>query len=149
MRANQPGFSLPLVASHRGAAVLRMVRESATGSSYFRIQGRKSGQLRVTGRLADRLTGIGTCGDSDRCIGRLATRWGKCDESVVLHPQHGDPGGHLFQSTIDLVPCQCPTGQSRQIGASAAGILGNKAVDQCDLIDVEVATTVAMNHELS
>ena len=66
-----------------------------------------------------------------------------------MHPQHGDPRGHVFESRVGLVPVEHPAGQSGQFGAGAPGILGNEAADLGDFRVTELATTVAMSHELS
>jgi hypothetical protein len=57
-----------------------------------------------------------------RPIGSFAAGRGQRDESVVVHPQHGDPGGHVFQSAVGLVPHQCLAGQSRQLGTAIQSV---------------------------
>ena len=64
-----------------------------------------------TGRWVERFSRIVVRADANTRIGPLAARRGQLDEAVVVHPQHGDPCGHVFQSAIGLEPVQRPAGQ--------------------------------------
>jgi hypothetical protein len=88
-------------------------------------------------------------GDREAGSGRCATRWGEGDESIGVHVQHGDPGGHIFESTVGRVPVEHLAGQSGQFRAGAPGVLGNEAADLGDFRVTEIATAVARSHELS
>jgi hypothetical protein len=44
---------------------------------------------------------------------------------------------------------QYPAGEAGQFGAGTPGIVANEAADAGDVVVTEIATTVAMTHELS
>ena len=70
-------------------------------------------------------------------------------QPIVVHSQHRDPSGHVFESAIGLVPLECPTSQTRELGSVTPWVFGDQLADPSQFIFCEVATTITGTHEVS